>query len=120
MTTHVIHGSAHQAVKQVMLDAGANLVVIGSHGESGFRHATIGSMAIALLETTRVDTLMVRTKDQVGLRRGRVPSSRASRSSTEPSTRCTVSLSSARRRAARRASASGSVTMRKHSSSSAL
>jgi len=61
VATQVVAGSVHDAVNGTARAVGADLVVIGSHGESGFRHATIGSKANALLETTRIDTLMVKT-----------------------------------------------------------
>ena len=63
VTPTVVAGSVHDAVNGTVRECEADLVVIGSHGESGFRHATIGSKASALLETTRVDTLMVRMTD---------------------------------------------------------
>lgn len=36
-----------------------DLVVIGSHGETGFRHATIGSQANVLLSSTSADTVII-------------------------------------------------------------
>ena len=39
---------------------GADLLVLGTHGRSGFSHATIGSQAEALLAAADVDVLMVR------------------------------------------------------------
>ncbi len=56
---HVVLGGPHQAMAQVVRETGADLAVLGSHGEGGFRHATIGSMANQLLETIPADTLMV-------------------------------------------------------------
>ena len=40
--------------------ANADLLVLGTHGRSGFAHATIGSQAEALLASVDVDVLMVR------------------------------------------------------------
>jgi nucleotide-binding universal stress UspA family protein len=47
-------------VDDVMAETGADLLVVGSHGESGFRHATIGSVANMMLEMSELDTLMVK------------------------------------------------------------
>ena len=40
-------------------EQGVDLLVLGSHGESGFRHATLGSQASELLRTSSVDTMVV-------------------------------------------------------------
>ncbi len=61
--THVDIGLVYGVVNGVAAKTGADLVVIGSHGESGFRHATIGSVANELLTTTLVDTLMITARD---------------------------------------------------------
>lgn len=48
-------------VVQRQLDrTGADLLVLGTHGRSGFAHATIGSQAEALLSVADADVLMVR------------------------------------------------------------
>lgn len=57
--THVDIDSAFEMVNTIGAVHEADLVVLGSQGESGFRHATIGSTANALLTTTSIDTLMV-------------------------------------------------------------
>lgn len=63
LTTHVALLDPFQMVRQVSTAIGADLLVIGSHGESGLRHATIGSVANALLSSAAIDTLMVKTAD---------------------------------------------------------
>ena len=63
ITPHLVQAGAHQALNRTVNDVGANLVVIGSQGESGLRHATIGRTANALMETSPVDTLMVTQRE---------------------------------------------------------
>lgn len=57
--THVVRGNLCSAVNQITDDEGIDLAVVGSQGESGFRHATIGSQASALLENARADTVLI-------------------------------------------------------------
>lgn len=57
--THVVRGNLCSAVNQITDDEGIDLVTVGSQGESGFRHATIGSQASALLENARADTVLI-------------------------------------------------------------
>ncbi len=57
--THVVRGNLCSAVNQITKDEGIDLVVVGSQGESGFRHATIGSQASAVLENARADTVLI-------------------------------------------------------------
>lgn len=57
--THIIKSNLSSAVNDVVDQENIDLVVLGSHGESGFRHATIGSQANALLLSTKVDTAIV-------------------------------------------------------------
>lgn len=63
LATHVHLQNPCQIVHRVAERVGADLLVIGSHGESGFRHATIGSVAHSLLSSAQIDTLMVKTPD---------------------------------------------------------
>jgi len=63
LATHIEISDPFQTVRRVAQRVGADLLVIGSHGESGFRHATIGSVANALLSSAAIDTLMVQTPD---------------------------------------------------------
>lgn len=51
------------AVVQRQLDrTGADLLALGTHGRSGFAHATIGSQAEALLSVVNADVLVVRER----------------------------------------------------------
>lgn len=54
------YGESHTVVWDAADDVGANLVVFGTHGRSGFIPAVIGSMAESLLRCVPHDTLMVR------------------------------------------------------------
>src|SRR3546814_13966573 len=53
-------GETGTAIVRGLADAKADLLVLGTHGRSGFAHATIGSQAEALLASVNVDVLMVR------------------------------------------------------------
>lgn len=55
-------GEAGTVVLRRLEQTGANLLVLGTHGRSGFAHAVIGSHAEALLAAAKVDVLMVREK----------------------------------------------------------
>ncbi|OHT21682.1 universal stress protein [Edaphosphingomonas haloaromaticamans] len=54
------YGETGQVVAQALRETGADLIILGTHGRSGFAHATIGSTAESLLSWVPVDTLMVR------------------------------------------------------------
>ena len=55
-------GETGSVVVRQLNRTGADLLVLGTHGRSGFVHATIGSQAEALLATVGVDVLMVRER----------------------------------------------------------
>ncbi len=57
--THLVRGNLCAAVNKVTSEEGIDLVAVGSQGESGFRHATIGSQASAVLENADADTLVI-------------------------------------------------------------
>lgn len=59
ISTHLVYGHPLKSVNDLVADLQADLVVVGSHGESGWRRATIGSMASALLKSASADTLMI-------------------------------------------------------------
>ena len=54
------YGESHTVVWNAADEVGANLVVLGTHGRSGFIPTVIGSMAESLLRCVPHDTLMVR------------------------------------------------------------
>jgi nucleotide-binding universal stress UspA family protein len=58
--TVVDEGEIGPVIVRQLEQTGADLLVIGTHGRSGFFHATIGSQAEALLPIVDVDVLMVR------------------------------------------------------------
>ncbi|MEO1490425.1 MAG: universal stress protein, partial [Pseudomonadota bacterium] len=61
-TTSMVRGGAFQAVKEA-LEAHPNaLVVVGSHGATGFRQATLGSNTSDMLRFLDGDMLVVNTK----------------------------------------------------------
>ena len=65
-TSQLVHGSAVDGIRSGLdLDPGA-LVVLGSHGTSGFRQAAIGSVTSDLLRVIEADTLVVNTKNARG------------------------------------------------------
>lgn len=53
-------GETTSVVLRQAVSIGADLIVLGTHGRSGFAHATIGSQAEAVLATAPVDVLMIR------------------------------------------------------------
>lgn len=60
ISTRVVYGEVAEAVAQVVAEIGADLVVVGTHGQSGFVRAVVGSTAESLLFKVEPDTLMVR------------------------------------------------------------
>jgi nucleotide-binding universal stress UspA family protein len=59
LSGRICYGSLENAVSSAIAEMASDLLVLGTHGESGFRHATIGSNANTLLDRAPVDTLMV-------------------------------------------------------------
>jgi nucleotide-binding universal stress UspA family protein len=59
----VVRGNLFEMIYEVAEKTGANLVAFGTHGESGIRHATIGSMANELLNKLTLDSLIIRVED---------------------------------------------------------
>lgn len=60
ITASLGYGETHTVVWNAANNTGANLVVFGTHGRSGFIPAVFGSMAEELLRCIPQDTLMVR------------------------------------------------------------
>jgi nucleotide-binding universal stress UspA family protein len=60
LRTHLSYGSSDDAILHAAETLGVNLLVLGTHGRSGFVAATVGSMAEAILRCAAHDTLMVR------------------------------------------------------------
>ena len=60
VTPRLVEGNLHQSIFD-MLDSGDfDLLVLGTHGRSGFAMATIGSRASEMMGWSPVDVLMVR------------------------------------------------------------
>jgi nucleotide-binding universal stress UspA family protein len=57
---HRDYGAVHQVICAAAERLDADLIVLGTHGQSGFVRAMIGSRAEELLRCVSVDTLMVR------------------------------------------------------------
>lgn len=60
LEVRLVEGETGTVVVQELGRADADLLVLGTHGRSGFAHATIGSQAEGLLPAVNVDVLMVR------------------------------------------------------------
>ncbi|MEE4154943.1 MAG: universal stress protein [Erythrobacter sp.] len=65
-TTGLLRGGAFQAVKDALEDHPDALVVVGSHGASGFRQATLGSNTSDMLRFLDADMLVVNTRAAEG------------------------------------------------------
>lgn len=59
VTKHMPYGGLQKAITSVVETEQLDLLVLGSHGESGFRHAALGSQANALLLTSTLDTMVI-------------------------------------------------------------
>ncbi|KEO91592.1 hypothetical protein EH31_02675 [Erythrobacter longus] len=62
-TTQLVRGDAVEALRQGLALNPSALVVLGSHGASGFRQATIGSVTSDLLRYLDADTLVINSAD---------------------------------------------------------
>lgn len=62
-TTSLVRGGAFDSVRDALKDHPNALVVLGSHGETGFRKATLGSNTSDILRFLDADILVVNTKD---------------------------------------------------------
>lgn len=59
ISQNLIYGNVHTAMLRELEQGGADLVVIGTHGDSALRRAILGSTASDLLRLTPIDTLVV-------------------------------------------------------------
>ncbi|MEO1046139.1 MAG: universal stress protein [Pseudomonadota bacterium] len=62
ITSAVLEGNLHQSIYDMLLGEDMDLLVLGTHGRSGFTQATIGSRASEMLGWAPTDVLMVRGK----------------------------------------------------------
>ncbi len=60
VTPRLVYGSPGGALRKDIRESEADLLVLGTHGESALRHATIGSTANELLRSLPIDTLVVK------------------------------------------------------------
>lgn len=60
VSTHMVHGDFGVATLSMLDEIGPDLVVLGTHGESGFIRCIIGSTALAALEFVDCDAMVVR------------------------------------------------------------
>ena len=60
ISIHLGHGVMDAVVEQTAREVHADLLVLGTHGETGFLQFIVGSRAESLLFWSRTDTLMVR------------------------------------------------------------
>ncbi|MEM6586391.1 MAG: universal stress protein, partial [Pseudomonadota bacterium] len=65
-TSGLVRGGAYDAVRDAMKLYPDALVVLGSHGATGFRQATLGSNTSDLLRFLDADILVVNTKGAIG------------------------------------------------------
>lgn len=60
LSSAVLEGNLHQSIYDMLLSQDMDLLVLGTHGRSGFTQATIGSRASEMLGWAPTDVLMVR------------------------------------------------------------
>lgn len=60
VTPRLLYGSPGGALRRDIDHTQSDLLVVGTHGESTLRHATIGSTASELLRSLAIDTLVVK------------------------------------------------------------
>jgi nucleotide-binding universal stress UspA family protein len=63
VNTLLIDGEAHVQVLECAKTTGADLIVIGTHGHTGLKHAFLGSTAEKVVRLSDCPVLTVRTKD---------------------------------------------------------
>lgn len=59
VTVNLVEGNLHQSIYRILDTGNVDLLVLGTHGRSGFVKATIGSRASEMLKWSPVDVLMV-------------------------------------------------------------
>ncbi|MEI8255207.1 MAG: universal stress protein [Deltaproteobacteria bacterium] len=64
---HARLGSPAEAILQLCVDVGAELVVVGTHGYRGVKRVVLGSVAQDLVEIARCPVLVARPRDYKGL-----------------------------------------------------
>lgn len=59
LSGEVVEGEAGSVIPEIAFARGADLMILGTHGQSGFSHATVGSTAEVLLTLVGCDALVV-------------------------------------------------------------
>lgn len=67
ISVHVRFGPPAETIHQVAVDYDADIIVVGTHGFTGFERMLLGSVATRLLEIARCPVLIARTKHFEGL-----------------------------------------------------
>lgn len=60
VTPRLVYGSVGGALQKDIRESEADLLVLGTHGESALRHATMGSTAHEMLRILPIDTLIIK------------------------------------------------------------
>lgn len=63
VTTSVVHGTPDDEILEYAADKDVDLIVVGTHGRSGLRHALLGSVAERVIRQSETPVLVVRTSD---------------------------------------------------------
>jgi nucleotide-binding universal stress UspA family protein len=64
-TSQVVVGRPARAIAKEALDRGTDLIVMGTHGRSGFAHLVLGSVAERVIRTSPCPVLTVRDTSRV-------------------------------------------------------
>ena len=67
-STAIVSGTPAQAIVDYATDRGMDLIVIGTHGRSGFAHLILGSVAEQVVRTATCPVLTVRAKQAADVR----------------------------------------------------
>jgi universal stress protein A len=65
VSVEVRRGDALKSITAAEIDYGADLVILSTHGRSGWSHLLLGSVAEQLIRTARCPVLVIRDSDQV-------------------------------------------------------
>ncbi|VAV92270.1 hypothetical protein MNBD_ALPHA04-1952 [hydrothermal vent metagenome] len=60
ISSEIVEGNLHQSIHNTLDEGEVDLLVLGTHGRSGFAQAVIGSRASEMLNWSPVDVLMIR------------------------------------------------------------
>jgi nucleotide-binding universal stress UspA family protein len=66
VSTKLVQGVPHVEIVREAEEGGFDLVVMGSHGRTGLRHALLGSVAERVVRRAPCPVLVVRTREKAG------------------------------------------------------